>query len=241
MYRKALRSVNKQTLLKTWRPVVEEWTLLTKTVGLCASKCPAYHFPITSQTYEICRLQENGLFLNINFLWHLLAPRKLSGSRIPIDVHDRWQDLGYMTFCRAWVWFHNLIRSQNLSSSTWRVSHTSPNNVTEGYGRFWDNFCRILTMVCQYWRNCASGLHPSSGVSRTNKIEELEIIDKRSQYTRPQTNHTRINSFPFLSSSSSSSSSSTLVWFFCGRVYCDLLSIISNSSILFVLETPDDG
>jgi hypothetical protein len=28
---------------------------------------------------------------------------------------------------------------------------------------------------------------------------------------------------------------------FCGRVYCDLLSIIFNSSILFVLETPDDG
>jgi hypothetical protein len=31
------------------------------------------------------------------------------------------------------------------------------------------------------------------------------------------------------------------VWFVCGRVYCDLLSIIFNSSILFVLETPDDG
>jgi hypothetical protein len=38
--------------------------------------------------------------------------------------------------------------------------------------------------------NCAFGLYPSSAVSRTNKIEELKIIDKRSQYTRPQTNHT---------------------------------------------------
>jgi hypothetical protein len=37
----------------------------------------------------------------------------------------------------------------------------------------------------EYWTNCAFGLYPSSGVSRTNKIEELKIIDKRSQYTRP--------------------------------------------------------
>jgi hypothetical protein len=43
------------------------------------------------------------------------------------------------------------------------------------------------------WTNCALGLYPSSGVSRTNKIEELKIIDKISQYTRPQTNHTRVN------------------------------------------------
>jgi len=28
---------------------------------------------------------------------------------------------------------------------------------------------------------------------KTKKIEELKIIDKRSQYTRPQTNHTRVN------------------------------------------------
>jgi hypothetical protein len=28
---------------------------------------------------------------------------------------------------------------------------------------------------------------------------------------------------------------------FYGHVYCDILSIIFNSSILFVLETPDDG
>jgi hypothetical protein len=40
---------------------------------------------------------------------------------------------------------------------------------------------------------CAFVLYPSSGVSRTNKIEELNIIDKKSQYTRPQTNHTRVN------------------------------------------------
>jgi hypothetical protein len=32
-------------------------------------------------------------------------------------------------------------------------------------------------------KNCAFGLYPSSVVSRTNKIEELKIIDKRSQYT----------------------------------------------------------
>jgi hypothetical protein len=41
--------------------------------------------------------------------------------------------------------------------------------------------------------NYAFGLYPSSGVSRTNKIEELKIIDKRSQYTHPQTNHTKVN------------------------------------------------
>jgi hypothetical protein len=38
------------------------------------------------------------------------------------------------------------------------------------------NFCRILTMVYQYWTNCAFGIYPSSGVSRTNKTEELKII-----------------------------------------------------------------
>jgi hypothetical protein len=27
------------------------------------------------------------------------------------------------------------------------------------------------------WKNSAFGLYPSSGVSRTNKVEELEIID----------------------------------------------------------------
>jgi hypothetical protein len=27
--------------------------------------------------------------------------------------------------------------------------------------------------------NCVFGLYPSSGVSRTNKIEEIKIIDKR--------------------------------------------------------------
>jgi hypothetical protein len=34
-----------------------------------------------------------------------------------------------------------------------------------------NNFCRILTMAYWYWTNCAFGLYPSSGVSRTNKIE----------------------------------------------------------------------
>jgi hypothetical protein len=37
--------------------------------------------------------------------------------------------------------------------------------------------------------NCVFGLYPSSGISRTNKTEENKIIDKRTQYTRPQTNH----------------------------------------------------
>jgi hypothetical protein len=45
----------------------------------------------------------------------------------------------------------------------------------------------------QFRTNCAFGLYTLSGVSRTNKIEELKILDKRSQYTRPQTNHTRVN------------------------------------------------
>jgi hypothetical protein len=48
-------------------------------------------------------------------------------------------------------------------------------------------------MVYYYWANCAFGIYPSSGVSRTDKIEELKMTDKRSQYTRPQTNNTRVN------------------------------------------------
>jgi hypothetical protein len=37
-----------------------------------------------------------------------------------------------------------------------------------------DNFCRILTMVCWYWTNCTFGLYPSSSVSKNWGIKGIQ-------------------------------------------------------------------
>jgi hypothetical protein len=93
-----------------------------------------------------------------------------------------------------WIWIYDFPNITREYTFRWAAAIPLQLYAWLSYEKL-KSYVRVLNTCSfrMYWTNCAFGLYPSSGVSRTNKIEELRIIDKRSQYTCPQTNHTRVN------------------------------------------------